>query len=75
MTEEIEEFATGKNMQIVGRIPFDPIFIEAMIKGKSVLEHAPESGAAMAILDVWRKIQSSPSMNEMGIKDFSAVIK
>jgi len=75
MTNEIEDFARGKNLQIVGRIPFDPIFTEAMIQGKSVLEHAPESEAAMALLDVWRKIQSSPSMNTMGIKDFSAVIK
>lgn len=75
MTQEIEEFATGKNMQLVGRIPFDQIFTEAMIKGKSVLEHAPESEAALALLDVWRKIQSSSSMNTMGIKDFSAVIK
>ncbi|PHR27466.1 MAG: (4Fe-4S)-binding protein [Desulfotalea sp.] len=75
MTEKIEGFATEHNMELVGRIPFDPIFTEAMIQGKSVLEHAPESDAGLALLDVWRKIQSSPSMNTMGIKDFSAVIQ
>ncbi|MFT5699484.1 MAG: MinD superfamily P-loop ATPase [Desulforhopalus sp.] len=75
MTKEIEKFATERNMQLVGRIPFDQVFTEAMIQGKSVLEHAPESAAGRALLDVWRKIQSSPSMNTMGIKDFSAVIQ
>jgi MinD superfamily P-loop ATPase len=75
MTKEIEDYATNRNMQLVGRIPFDPVFTEAMIQGKSVLEQAPESEAAMALLDVWRKIMSSPSMNTMGIKDFTAVIQ
>ena len=75
MTREIEEYAAKRNMQLVGRIPFDPVFTEAMIQGKSVLEQAPESEAAIALLDVWRKIMSSPSMNTMGIKDFSAVIQ
>ena len=75
MTKEIEAFATEHNMQLVGRIPFDPVFTRAMIQGKSVLEHAPESEAGKALLDVWRKIQSSPLMNSMGIKDFSAVIQ
>ncbi|BHH84580.1 (4Fe-4S)-binding protein [Desulforhopalus sp. 52FAK] len=75
MTEEIERFATEHNMQLVGRVPFDPIFVKAMIQGKSVLEYAPESEAAIALLDVWRRIENSSSMNEMGIKDFAAVIK
>ena len=75
MTKEIEDFSIERNMQLVGRIPFDPVFTKAMIQGKSVLEHAPESEAAKALMDVWKKIQSSPSMNTMGIKDFSAVIK
>lgn len=75
MTKEIEDFSKERNMQLVGRIPFDPIFTKAMIQGKSVLEHAPESEAAKALIDVWKNIQSSPSMNTMGIKDFAAVIK
>jgi nitrogenase subunit NifH len=62
-------------MQIVGRIPFDQVFTKAMIQGKSVLEYAPESEAAIALLDVWRRIENSPSMNAMGIHDFSAVIQ
>lgn len=75
MTEKIEIYAQERRMQVVGRIPFDPVFTKAMIKGKSVLEHAPDSDAAKALLDVWSQIQRSPSMNSMGIQDFSAVIK
>jgi len=75
MTEEIERFSQERNMQLVGRIPFDPIFVKAMIQGKSVLEYDPQSEASIALLDVWRRIENSPSMNDMGIKDFSAVIQ
>ena len=75
MADEIERFSTEHNMQLIGRIPFDPIFVKAMIQGKNVLEYDPQSEASIALLDVWRRIENSPSMNEMGIKDFAAVIK
>ena len=71
MTIEVEEFALKRNMKLVGRIPFDPIFTKAMIEGKNVLEQEPDGQAATAIRDVWKKILQSPSMNTMGIKDFS----
>jgi len=75
MTEKIEAFGRERNMQILGRVPFDPIFTKAMIEGKNVLEHAPDSLAAVSIKEVWKKILSFPSMNTMGIKDFSAIIQ
>jgi len=75
MTRQIEEYAVKRNMQLLGRIPFDPLFIKAMIAGKNILEHAPESQAAKAVIDIWKKLVSSPSMNAMGIKDLSQVIQ
>ena len=75
MTRKIEAFGLERNMTLLGRIPFDPIFTKAMIEGKNVLEHAPDSQAAVSIREVWKKIMSFPSMNMMGIKDFSAVIQ
>lgn len=75
MTEKIEAYGLERNMTILGRIPFDPIFTQAMIEGKNVLEHAPDSLAAVSIKEVWKKILSFPSMNTMGIKDFSAIIQ
>lgn len=75
MTQRIEEYANKRNMQLMGRIPFDPLFIKAMIAGENILEHAPESQVAKAVIDIWKKIVSSPSMNTMGIKDLTQVIQ
>ncbi len=75
MTEKVEAFGRAHNMVVLGRIPFDPIFTRAMIEGKNVLEYAPDSPAAASIKEVWKKIITFPSMNAMGIKDFSAIIQ
>lgn len=75
MTEQIEAYAQNKNMTLLGRIPFDPVFTWAMIEGKNVLEQAPDSPVAEAIRKIWQKIETSPVMNVLGIKDFSATIQ
>lgn len=75
MTQKIEAFATERNMQLVGRVPFDPVFTKAMINEKNVLEQDPDSMAAAAVRRVWAKILACPSMNTMGIKDFSSIIQ
>lgn len=75
MTEKIEEFGAERNMKIVGRIPFDPVFIEAMIAGKNIMEYAPDSYPAKAIREIWEEIMGFSAMNAMGIKDFSTIIK
>ncbi len=74
MTDRIETFAAEHRMQVLGRIPFDPVFVRAMIAGRSVLEHAPDSAVAAAIRTAWREISRSPAMNALGIKDFSSII-
>lgn len=75
MTIKIEEYAKSRNIQLLGRIPFDPVFTWAMIEGKNVLEQAPDSSVAEAIRKIWQKINASPAMNALGIKDFSATIQ
>lgn len=75
MTEKVEAFGLAHNMVVLGRIPFDAVFTKAMIEGKNVLEYAPDSPAAASIKEVWKKIITFPSMNAMGIKDFSAIIQ
>jgi MinD superfamily P-loop ATPase len=75
MTLKIEAFAKTRNMKLMGCIPFDPIFIRAMIEGKNVLEQDPDSMAAAAIREVWEKVLHSPSMNQIGIRDFSSIIQ
>lgn len=73
MTEQIELFAAAHGMRVLGHIPFDPVFVQAMIAGRSVLEHAPDSPGAAAIRSAWREVIGSPAMNELGIKNFLAI--
>lgn len=75
MTAKVEAYGRSRNMILLGRIPFDPVFTKAMIDGKNVMEYAPDSAAAVAIKEVWKKIIAFPAMNVMGIKDFSSIIK
>ena len=46
--EMIEAFADRLSTRIVGRIPRDPMIMEAERKRKTVVEYAPESPAALA---------------------------
>jgi MinD superfamily P-loop ATPase len=40
MTEEIEEACRARGIRPLGRIGFDPVFVKAMVEGKTVLEYA-----------------------------------
>lgn len=55
-TREIETFARDKKVAVVGRIPFDPTFTKAMVKGKTILEYNSDSDAADAVKKIWEKI-------------------
>lgn len=75
MSRKVEAFAGSRNIQMVGRIPFDPVFTKAMLLGKSVFEEAPQSEAAKAISGAWQNILSSSAMNSLGLRDLSATIR
>lgn len=74
VTTQIEEWATSRNIEPLGRIPFDPLFVESMVQGKNILEYDENSRTAGIVRSVWKKIMASPVMNRMGIKDLSKVI-
>jgi MinD superfamily P-loop ATPase len=65
-TQAIEKLAKEKNMRVLGRIPFDPIFTKSMVQGKTIFEYNTESIVGQAVKQVWRKIIESPVMNEKG---------
>ena len=55
-TEAIEEFCWERGIPLVGRIPFDPLVTEAMVKGKPVTAFG--SGQAVeAIRSVWGAVR------------------
>ena len=75
LTGRIEEYAVSRNMQMVGYVPFDPVFTRAMINGQNVLEYAPDSPAAVAVRKVWREIQNFQKIDMLGMRDFSSIIQ
>ena len=65
-TQAIENLAQEKNMTVLGRIPFDPVFTKSMVQGKTIFEYNTESIVGQAVKQIWRKIIESPVMNEKG---------
>lgn len=54
-TQAIERFAKEKNVSVIGRIPFDPIFTKSMIQGQTIFEYSMESEAGQAVKQIWEK--------------------
>lgn len=68
MTERLEEEARQRKMTILGRVPFDPLFTQAMIAGKTIVEYQDDSLAATAVREVWEAIVASPAVNGYGLR-------
>lgn len=75
MTKSIEQKAQGRNMTLLGRIPFDPLFTESMVQRKNIFEYGKEGETLTAVQNIWTKIMQSPFMNTLGNMDFQATIK
>ena len=56
MGKAIETFARERNVTVMGRIPFDPVFTKAMVKGKTIFEFDDRSEGCKAVRDIWEKI-------------------
>jgi len=57
-TDAIENLARENNITTVGRIPFDPVFTEAMVKGQTVLEYAGNSKVRNTISEIWLRVKN-----------------
>ncbi len=55
----IETIAEKKQLDLVGMIPFDPAFTQAMIHGKSIVETHGDSPAGKAVMEIWEKVRRS----------------
>jgi len=58
LTLDIEHFAKDEGMSCLGRIPFDPIFTEAMVKGQTLIEYDRESKAGHAVKEIWNALSN-----------------
>ena len=59
MTETIEAYAHDKGLPVMGRIPFDPLFTEAMVQKQTIIEYDGSSSAAQAVEEIWERLSSS----------------
>ena len=75
MTETIEQLAVQRNLVVLGRVPFDPVFTRSMVQGQTLFEYGAETPTRKVVRDIWAKIISSPSMNPLGIVDFKTTIQ
>lgn len=71
----IENVAKERNMPVIGKIPFDPVFTESMVKGKTIIEYDEKGATAKIVTEIWESVMSSSAMNSKGILDFKNIIK
>jgi MinD superfamily P-loop ATPase len=57
MTMKIEEYLAQKNVEYLGRIPFDPLMLEALAVRKNIVEYAENAPTSMILKDIWLKIK------------------
>lgn len=55
---DIEEFCEKENVEIVGKIKYDPIFVDALNQGQSVVEYAKKGASAQVIIQMWEKMRN-----------------
>ena len=58
-TDGIEAFATEKNIHVLGRIPFDPIFTKSMVQGQTILEYDGDSETCQIVKSVWEQVNEA----------------
>jgi MinD superfamily P-loop ATPase len=58
LTADIEAFTKEEGLTFLGRIPFDPAFTVAMVKGQTIFESNSNSKAIPAIEQIWRRLSS-----------------
>ncbi|MDH5449969.1 MAG: 4Fe-4S binding protein [Candidatus Bathyarchaeota archaeon] len=58
-TERIVKFCEKNKVEVAGKIPFDPIVTEAMVAGKTIVEHSPENMVSREIETTWKRVLSA----------------
>lgn len=56
MGQAIEVFARERNVTVMGRIPFDPVFTKAMVQGKTIFEFDDHSEGSKAVKVIWENL-------------------
>ncbi len=58
MTEKIEEIGEKRGIEILGKISYDTVFIDAQMQALSVVEYEDEDDpVSLAIREIWKKVE------------------
>ncbi len=57
--DAIEKVCAEKKVQFLGTIPFDPVFMNAMVQGKTIIEYEANSDAGDAVKKIWNRIKEN----------------
>ena len=58
MTGKIEEYCRKNDIDLIGKIPFDKSVVEAMVRGKTIIEH-PDGKVKEEIINIWQRLEES----------------
>jgi MinD superfamily P-loop ATPase len=58
ISKQIEEYSVSKGFTIVGKIPYDPVFTQAMVEEKTIIEYS-QNGLSDMVREMWEKIMST----------------
>jgi MinD superfamily P-loop ATPase len=56
MTSRIETYCNQNGIQVIGKLPFDPLIVEAMVNCQSIIDYAPDSGISSLLKNTYSKI-------------------
>lgn len=56
VTKQIERYLKGEQISLLGKIPFSTEMVEALVRGKTIIEYNEESEISQILKTVWEKI-------------------
>ncbi len=59
----IERLAEKRDIDALGRVPFDPVFTRSMIQGKTIFENNAASETGSAVRHIWEKVSKRLASN------------
>ncbi|WP_167608184.1 4Fe-4S binding protein [Maribellus sediminis] len=59
VSAKVERYLKSKQIQVLGRLPFDEKMVESMVHKKSVIEYAPDSPISKEIRTVWNSFANT----------------
>jgi MinD superfamily P-loop ATPase len=54
---QIRDFLNEKNIPLLGMIPYDEIFVDALVRSRTVIEQDPVSGVSDSIRSAWQEMK------------------